>query len=185
MLAVCLHKLCPQDSFEHAFRWVENHAKIAPRRVENRTVGAVRNGLLEPFGGLLCARWAPFGRQGRSEAELGRLLGRSWGAPGVFWGRLGASLAGPGASWAAPGPPGGLFLEVCRACFGGSRAETPTSTKPRKTRGFCCILRGLKASRSPPGMLENASGRPPRRLLGPKTGLEGPCGGTWGPSWAT
>ena len=129
--------------------------------------GVVQNGFLEPFGGLLCARWAPFGRQGRSEAELGRLLGRSWSAPGVSWGRLGIALAGPGASWAAPGPPGDLFLEVCWACFGGSRAETPTSTKPRKTRVFCCILRGFK----PPGALRTCS----------KTLPEGPQGGSWDP----
>ena len=50
-------------------------------------------------GGLSGARWAPVGRQCRSEADFGRLLGAS-----VSWGRLGAS-------WAAPlgSPPGGLL----------------------------------------------------------------------------
>ena len=104
MLALALHT----GSFEHARRRVENYMKIVPRRVENRP-GGVQNRLLEASGGLLGARWTPFDRQGCSEAEFGRLLGRSWGAPGGSWGRLGAS-------WAAPGPPGPL-LGASRGSF--------------------------------------------------------------------
>ena len=107
VLSVCLHWLCTQGSFEHARRRVENYMKIVPRRVENRP-GGVQNRLLEASGGLLGARWTPFDRQGRSEAEFGRLLGRSWGAPGGSWGRLGASWAAPGVPWGAPGTHFGL-----------------------------------------------------------------------------
>ena len=103
MLALALHT----GSFEHARRRVENYMKIVPRRVENRP-GGVQNRLLEASGGLLGARWTPFDRQGRSEAEFGRLLGRSWGAPGGSWGRLGASWAALGTTWAAPGAHFGL-----------------------------------------------------------------------------
>ena len=41
-------------------------------------------------------------------SPLGRLLGRSWGAPGDSWGRLGASWAAPGPSRGAPGGHLGL-----------------------------------------------------------------------------
>ena len=41
-------------------------------------------------------------------SPLGRLLGRSWGAPGGSWGRLGASWAAPGPSRGAPGGHLGL-----------------------------------------------------------------------------
>ena len=105
MLAVCLHKLCTQDSFEnHSFR-LELCGNCSPEGW-NIAPWSLQNGLLEASGGLLGARWAPFGRQGRSEADFRRL----WGALGALLAALGAVLKllepllgrpGPllGASW--------------------------------------------------------------------------------------
>ena len=56
----------------------------------------VQNGLREASGRLFCASWAQLGRQGRSEAVVGRPWGRFWGACDA----LGAVL---GASWGVPG----------------------------------------------------------------------------------
>ena len=95
MLAVGLHKLCGQGSFDNAPRRVENRAKIVPRRVENRPAGGPK----WPSGGLLGATWAPFGRQDGSEAEFRRFLE----PPGGFWAALGPPWAAPGGVLGAPG----------------------------------------------------------------------------------
>ena len=60
-------------------------------------------------------------------SPLGRLLGRSWGAPGGSWGRLGASWAAPGPSRGAPGGhvglPGSSF-EFFGSLFGAFEKNT-------------------------------------------------------------
>ena len=68
-------------------------------------------------GGLLGARWVPFGCQGRSKAEFGRLLGALGTllvALGPLWGRAGGGL---GRSWGALGRArGALGLLLERPC---------------------------------------------------------------------
>ena len=66
MLSVCLHKLCPKDSFANAFRKVEKCANIVPKRVNNRP-GRVQNDLLEASGGAL-------GRQVKIPSKLEYIL---------------------------------------------------------------------------------------------------------------
>ena len=105
MLGVGLRKLCPQDCCGYAFR--------EKKLYENRPPGGGQNGPQEASGRLFCASWGPkLRRQGRSEAVLGRLWGRSWGALGGSWGCLEASWASPGASWAAPVRSWGWFWDL-------------------------------------------------------------------------
>ena len=65
----------------------------------------VQNELPEASGGLLGARWAQGGRQGRSETVAGRLLGLSRRLLGPSWGALGASWRRLGRPGGSPGPP--------------------------------------------------------------------------------
>ena len=91
--------------------------KILPPGGWHIAPGRVQNGLLEPSGGLLGAKWAPFDRQGRSGTEFGRLLGALGAllaALGPLWGSWGA----PGASWGPFWPPGARFLEPFGPLFG-------------------------------------------------------------------
>ena len=111
MLGVCLRKLCPQDSFGYAFREKKTVRTSTPGGCKTGPWG-VQNGLREASGRLFCASWAQLRRQGRSEAVLGRLWGRSWGALGGSWGCLEASWASPGASRAAPGRSWGWFWDL-------------------------------------------------------------------------
>ena len=76
MLGVGLRKLCPQDSFGYAFREKRTVRKSTPRACKTGPWG-VQNGLPEASGGLLGARWAPGGHQGRSETASGAFLGPS------------------------------------------------------------------------------------------------------------
>ena len=71
MLAVCLRKLCPQDSFGYAFRTKKTARTSAPEG-GNRPARN-QNGLREACGELLYTSCAQLGRQGRSEAVFGRL----------------------------------------------------------------------------------------------------------------
>ena len=64
----------------------------------------VHNELPEASGGLLGARWAQGGRQGRSETVAGRLLGLSRRLLGPSWGALGASWRRLGRPGGSPGP---------------------------------------------------------------------------------
>ena len=68
--------------------------------------GGVQNGLREASGRLFFASWDRLGRQGRSEAVLGWLWGRSWDACHSS-SRLGGLLGRPGpllgASWGSFG----------------------------------------------------------------------------------
>ena len=68
--------------------------------------GGVQNGLREASGQLFFASWDRLGRQGRSEAVVGRPWGRSWDACGALGTVLGASWGVPGRSRA---PLGGHF----------------------------------------------------------------------------
>ena len=65
----------------------------------------VQNELPEVSAGLLGARWAQGGRQGRSETVAGRLLGLSRRLLGPSWGALGASWRRLGRPGGSPGPP--------------------------------------------------------------------------------
>ena len=99
MLGVGLRQLCPQDSFGYAFRKKKAVRKSTPGGCKAGPPG-VQNGLREASGRLFCASWAQLGRQGRSEAVFGRLLGRSWAA----FGALGAVLGPSGPLLGRPGP---------------------------------------------------------------------------------
>ena len=79
-------------------------SKMEPRRANNPPPRRSKC-LPEASGGVLGARWAPDGHQGRSETASGRLLGRSWGVLGAVLGSLGDWA---GSFW----PPGGHFFEV-------------------------------------------------------------------------
>ena len=76
MLTVCLHKLCPKDSFANAFRKVEHVQKLSLG--ERKTApGWFQSGLLEALGRQL---------DGRSEGGSWAALGASRGAPGALLG---------------------------------------------------------------------------------------------------
>ena len=133
----------------------------------------VQNGLREASGRLFCASWAQLRRQGRSEAVLGRLWGRSWGALGGSWGCLAAS-------WALLGRPGPL-LGALGGGFGTSQGLIWTiwtmSVALREIQQKPYILQCFSASRASrrgPKSLQNRLGRPLRRLVRPKIGLAGP-----------
>ena len=109
--------------------------KIVPR--------GVQNSLLEVSRGLLGARWAPFGCQGRSEG----LLGRSWRLLGSSWGLLGRSWGLLGRSW-------GPFWSFFELFFGARRKimkNHEISTPPAREHRFGGF-RGTKiAPKSTPG----------------------------------
>ena len=125
--------------------------------------------------------FAPVGPNLAAKAARKPSLGGSGGALGTFlallepsWGLLGV----PGRSWA---PLGGRF--------GSSRGLIWTiwtmSVALREIEQKPCILQcfwASRASRRGPKPLPNRPGRPLGRLVGPKIGLEGPSGGTQGPS---
>ena len=67
----------------------------------------VQNELPEVSAGLLGARWAQGGRQGRSETVAGRLLGLCWRLLGPSWVLAWGAL---GASWRRLGRPGGCAV---------------------------------------------------------------------------
>ena len=147
--------------------------KIDPRRVPN--------GLWKASGRVfyasvpnLAAKAARKPSLGGSGGALGTLLallepswgllGRSWGVPGRSWAPLG------GRFW----PSRGLIWTIWTM----SVALREIQQKP-------CILQCFWASRAcrrGPKTLQNWPGRPLGRLVGPKIGLEGPSGGTQGPS---
>ena len=88
-----------QGSFCRHFPESGKLTKIIPRRIGNPCAGAAK----WASGKLSGARWAPGGRQGRSEADFGRLLG----ALGALLAALGPvlGLLGPllGSLGALPG----------------------------------------------------------------------------------
>ena len=94
MLGVGLRKLCPLDSFGCAFREKKTVRKSTPEGCKIGPLG-VQNGLWKASGRIFCASWAQLDRQGRSEAEFGRLLG-VLGALLRLLRRLGSILASPG-----------------------------------------------------------------------------------------
>ena len=129
MLAVCLHKLCIQDSCEkHTFR-LELCCDYPPEGgkctvgVQKRPSGSLRRAL----GRLVGFIWPPRPLGSRHQMPLGR----SWGALGGSWGRLGASWAAPGASRGAPGVdfglPGASFWTSWGLFFGTPWKMTKTT----------------------------------------------------------
>ena len=111
MLGVGLHKLCPQDSFGYAFREKKTVRKSTPEGCKIGPLG-VQNGLREASGRLFFASWDRLGRQGRSEAVVGRPWGRSWDACDALGAVLGASWCVPGRSRAHFGTPQGLIWTI-------------------------------------------------------------------------
>ena len=113
MLAVCLHELCPQDNFEHAFRRLGKCAQSAP------PVGgkSLRGGSQMASGSLWEGSWAPGGPHVAAKAAQKLNLG----GPGALLGRsccrLEASWAAPWAAWPSRQVP----QELSRGARGGSR----------------------------------------------------------------
>ena len=115
MLGVGLRKLCPLDSFGKAFPEKKTVRKSTPGGCKTGPRG-VQNSLREASGQLFFASWDRLGRQGRSEAVVGRPWGRSWDACGALGAVLGASSGVPGRS-SAPlgghvGTPQGLIWTI-------------------------------------------------------------------------
>ena len=132
------------------------------------------DGFSVPVGPNLAAKAARKPSLGGSGGALGTLLALlepSWGLLGRSWGVLGRSWAPLGGRfW----PSRGLIWTVWTM----SVALREIQQKP-------CILQCFwpsRASRRGPKTLQNWPGRPLGRLVGPKIGLEGPSGGTQGPS---
>ena len=69
-------------------------------------------------------------------SPLGRLLGRSWGAPGGTWGRLGASWAAPGPSRGAPGGHLGLPGSSFSSFLGLFSAPLKKNSKKQRFAAF-------------------------------------------------
>ena len=129
--------------------------------------------------------FAPVGPNLAAKAARKLILGGSWVALGALLAALGAGLQPLEPSWAVPGrswaPLGGRF--------GTSQGMIWTvwtvSVALRDMQQRQCILQCFWASRAcrrGPKTLQNWPGRPLGRLVGPKIGLEGPSGGTQGPS---
>ena len=177
MLGVCLRKLCPQDSFGYAFREKKTVRKSTPGGCKSGPWG-VQNGLREASGRLFCASCAQLRRQGRSEAVFGRLWGRSWGALGAVLKPLGPLLGRPGPLLGALGGRFGTSQGLIWTFWTMSVALREIQQKPYILQCFWAS----RACRRGPKTLQNWPGRPLGRLVGPKIGLEGPSGGTQGPS---
>ena len=117
------------------------------------------------------ARKPSLGGSGGALGTLLALLEPSWGLLGRSWGVLGRSWAPLGGRF---GPSRGLIWTIWTM----SVALREIQQKP-------CILQCFWASRAcrrGPKTPQNWPGRPLGRLVGPKIGLEGPSGGTQGPS---
>ena len=163
MLGVGLRKLCPLDSFGYAFREKKTVRKSTPGGCKTGPRG-VQNGLRElPVGPNLAAKAARKPCLGACGA-LGAVLGASWGVPGRSWAPLGGRF----------GPSKGLIWTIWTM----SVALREIQQKPFILRCFWVS----RACRRGPKTLQNWLGRRLGRLVGPKTGLEGPSGGRQGPS---
>ena len=129
MLGVCLRKLCPQGSFEHAFREKKLYENRSPeggrpaRGSRKLLSGGLRTALVCQSG----STWPPrplesrvgaapgalLGRSWRSWSRHGCLLGRSWGLPGRAWAPFGPLWAAPGGPL---GGPQGVVVPEQRSC---------------------------------------------------------------------
>ena len=164
-----MRKLCPLDSFGDAFREKKTVRKSTPEGCKIGPLG-VQNGLREASGRIFFASWDRLGRQGRSEAVVGRPWGRSWDACDALGAVLGASWGVPGRSRAPLGGHFGTPQGLIWTIWALSVAQREIQQKHRILRCFSAS----RASRRDPKLLQNRPGKPLGRLLGPKIGLEGP-----------
>ena len=156
MLGVGLRKLCPQGSFDYAFRERRKLYEHRPpegaksaRWGSKMASGRPPDGSCVPVGPNLAAKAAQKPSLGGSGGALGTLLallepswgllGRSWGVPGRSWapleGRVGPSRPIFGPKRRPRGFPGRFWSNF------GSLREALEAEKHRKIRCFCCISR--------------------------------------------
>ena len=165
-----LAQALPTGQLWQRFPREENWPKIDPRRVQNRPAGGPKwppGGSLVPVGPNLAAKAArkpSLGGSGGALRTLLALLEPSWGVPGRSWAPLGGRF----------GPSRGLTWTIWTM----SVALREIQQKPDILQCFWAS----RACRRGPKTLQNVPGRPLGRLVGPKIGLEGPSGGTQGPS---
>ena len=129
--------------------------------------------------------FVPVGPNLAAKAARKPSLGGSGGALGALLAARGAVLKPLGPLLGRPGP----LLGALGGGFGTSQGLIWTiwtmSVALREIQQKPCILQCFWASRAcrrGPKTLQNWPGRPLGRLVGPKIGLEGPSGGTQGPS---
>ena len=172
MLGVGLRQLCLQDSFGYAFREKKIVRKSTPGGCKTGPRG-VQNGVWKASGRLFCAS----GPNLVAKAARKPSLGGSGGALGTLLAARGAVLKPLGPLLGRPGP----LLGALGGRFEPSRGLIWTiwtmSVALREIQQKPCILQCVwasRASRRGPKSLQNRPGRPLRRLVGPKIGLEGP-----------